>query len=789
MLRIATSAPEVVLASPLVLAADKPAGMLTIPGRRGSADERPCLIHELARSFPGKIWIVHRLDLEASGLVLFARTAETHRTLCALFEHRTVRKRYEAWTEGEPPPADAEQVWESRLVRGKRRAYESERGKWSRTRARFLGAIDHAGRRWLRWELYPETGRPHQLRCQLAARGWPVAGDRLYGARDEFAPGAIALRALALDFSGAPAERAALELPERLEVAPLAERLASNEHVRTFPGRRTGGALMGQADFNRVIRHPRGLTVEAGVPSDLAAIASREALEFVEKLVREFAGTRRELLRRRAERQLRLDAGELPDFLDATAGVRARDWSVAPIPADLRDRRVEITGPVERKMIINALNSGASVFMADFEDAHSPTWLATLQGQLNLVDAVRRTITYLDPQGKRYALGERTATLMVRPRGWHLVDRNVSVDGEPVPASLLDFGLFLFHNGRELLERGSGPYFYLPKLESHLEARLWNDVFRFAQHELGLPQGSIRATVLIETILAAFEMDEILWELRDHSAGLNCGRWDYIFSIIKKFREHVRFVLPDRAQVTMTRPFMRAYTGLAIRTCHRRGIHAIGGMAAQIPIKSDPQANEEALAKVRADKEREAGDGHDGTWVAHPGLVALAKAAFDARMPEASQIHNRREDVQVGAAELLAVPEGPITEAGLRHNLDVAVQYLEAWLGGLGCVPLYNLMEDAATAEISRSQVWQWIRHAARLEDGRSVTRPLVREWLGEELKQIEVRVGAARFSSGRYERAARLIERIVLDETFTEFMTLAAYDELDRPNELEPKP
>ncbi len=446
-----------------------------------------------------------------------------------------------------------------------------------------------------------------------------------------------------------------------------------------------------------------GLEIRAPLPEQYADVLTPDALQFVERLVREFDPQREELLRRRASRQREIDAGKFPDFLAETARIRESDWTVAPIPDDLRNRRVEITGPTDRKMIINALNSGANVYMADFEDSNSPTWHSLMDGQRNLSDAIDGTIRFTSPEGKQYHLNDETATLMVRPRGWHLPEKHVRFDGRPVSASLFDFGVFFFHNARKLLDKGAGPYFYLPKMESHREARLWNDVFLMAQDELGIPRGSIRATVLIETIPAAFEMDEILYELRDHSAGLNCGRWDYIFSIIKKFRRHPEFTMPDRAQVTMTTPCMHSYSLLAIKTCHRRGIHAIGGMTAQIPIKNDPQANEKALEAVRADKVREAGDGHDGTWVAHPGLVEIARAAFDAKMPEPNQIGRRRDDVQVTAKDLLTVPAGEITERGVCQNIDVGIQYMATWLSGNGCVPLYNLMEDAATAEISRA--------------------------------------------------------------------------------------
>jgi malate synthase len=523
-----------------------------------------------------------------------------------------------------------------------------------------------------------------------------------------------------------------------------------------------------------------GLEIHTPVPEKDYDVLSPDALRFVEHLVQEFATSRKQLLRARQDRQREIDAGRLPDFLSETQSVRQSDWSVAPIPDDLQDRRVEITGPTDRKMVINALNSGANVYMADFEDSNSPTWENLIDGQRNLIDATGGTIRFVSPEGKQYRLNERTATLMVRPRGWHLPEKHVLLDGEPIPASLFDFGLYFFHNAHRLVQSGSGPYFYLPKLESHREARLWNDVFQAAQDELGISRGTIRATVLIETIPAAFEMDEILYELRDHSAGLNCGRWDYIFSIIKKFQEHPEFTMPDRAQVTMTAHCMRSYSLLAIKTCHRRGIHAIGGMAAQIPIKNDPKANDEAMEKVRADKVREAGDGHDGTWVAHPGLVGLAKEAFDAKMPRPNQIDRQRDDVRVMAQDLLTVPEGQITERGLAQNIDVGIQYMAAWLSGNGCVPIYNLMEDAATAEISRAQVWQWV-HSPRgiLADGRRVTPELVGKMFDTQMQRLEQAVGAERFARGNYDLARKLIEGIVLKEEFTEFMTLVGYGHL----------
>jgi malate synthase len=501
------------------------------------------------------------------------------------------------------------------------------------------------------------------------------------------------------------------------------------------------------------------------------------ALAFVRELERRFGPRRSELLAARVERSARLDAGEWPDFLVESEAVRAGSWSVAPLPPDLMDRRVEITGPVERKTIINALNSGASVFMADFEDSTAPTWNNLIEGQLNLRDAVRGDIEHVDREsGKRYRLDARTATLMVRPRGWHLPEEHVLVDGHAVSASLFDFGLFLFHNARALLARGSAPYFYLPKLESHLEARLWNDVFLAAQAALGIPRGTIKATVLIETVLAAFEMDEILFELREHSAGLNCGRWDYIFSFIKKFRARPECVLPDRASLGMTQPFLRSYSLLLVRTCHRRGAHAMGGMAAQIPIKHDAAANRAALEKVAADKQREVADGHDGTWVAHPGLVHLARAIFDRVMRGPNQIGRSRDDVVVSADDLLAVPRGAITEAGLRQNASVGLRYLAAWLGGRGCVPLFGLMEDAATAEISRAQLWQWITHRARLADGRPVDVESFRTVLAEELDDSLRGIGEDAWQRALHVEAARLFDQLVTARALPDFLTLPAY-------------
>jgi malate synthase len=521
---------------------------------------------------------------------------------------------------------------------------------------------------------------------------------------------------------------------------------------------------------------PKQLTVTGAAVPHLADVLTPDAAAFVAGLHRRFDPRRRELLRRRAERQLALDSGVRPDFPAGTAAVREADWQVAPTPADLLERRVEITGPVEAKMMINAFNSGASVFMADFEDANSPTWANVVAGQANLKAAVRRTLAFDSPDGKAYRLNDTIAVLMVRPRGWHLVERHVLVDGEPISASLFDFGLFFFHNAKELIARGSGPYFYLPKLESHLEARLWNEVFVAAQESLGIPRGTVRATVLIENILAAFEMDEILHELREHSAGLNAGRWDYLFSIIRKFRS-TDLVLPDRGQVTMTVPFMRAYTELLVKTCHRRGAHAMGGMAAFIPSRKDAEVNERALTKVREDKLRESSDGFDGTWVAHPDLVPVAREVFDAVLGDRPNQKDRlREEVQVTAGELLdfRVPGGQVTEQGVRHNINVGLQYLDNWLRGTGAAGIYNLMEDVATAEISRAQLWQWAHKGAILADGRRMGVELFRTLCDEEIARLGGR------SAGRLGEAADIMATLVESETFTEFLTLVAYDRLD---------
>ncbi len=499
------------------------------------------------------------------------------------------------------------------------------------------------------------------------------------------------------------------------------------------------------------------------------------AVAFLEDLEREFCWRRGQILARREERQRAIDAGELPDFLDETSDVRKGDWTIAPVPEDLQDRRVEITGPVDTKMMINALNSGARVFMADFEDATSPTWNNLLQGQANLVDAYQRTLE-LETDTKRYALNDEVATLVVRPRGWHLHEKHFLVDGRPMSASLFDFGLYMYHGARAALEAGTGPYFYLPKLESHLEARLWNDVFCWAQDRLGIPRGTIKATVLIENILAAFEMEEILYELRDHAAGLNAGRWDYIFSVIKKFRNHSEFVLPDRAQVTMTVPFMHAYTELMVKTCHRRGAHAIGGMAAFIPNRRDPEVTERAIAEVAADKAREAGAGCDGTWVAHPDLVPVAQAEFDKVLgSQPNQVGRQRDDVKVTGSDLLNLDfPGTITRDGVRTNISVGIQYLASWLSGTGAAAINNLMEDVATAEISRSQIWQWVRHGVTTEEGESVSESLIRKIAGDVVGELEA---AWHGHSDQLHAARKVFEEVALSHDFVDFLTLPAYE------------
>jgi len=527
-------------------------------------------------------------------------------------------------------------------------------------------------------------------------------------------------------------------------------------------------------------KYPGGVEIHGRVTPAYAEILTPKAVAFVAKLHRQFEARRQELLAARAARQKRFDAGEMPDFLPETKQIRESEWTVAPQPKDILDRRVEITGPTDRKMVINALNSGASTFMADFEDANCPTWANMIEGQINLRDAIRRNISF-EQGGKQYKLNDKTAILFPRPRGWHLDERHMLVDGRKVAGGIFDFGLYFFHNAKELLARGSGPYFYLPKMESHLEVRLWNDIFTLAQDEVGVPQGSIKATCLIETVVAAFEMDEFLWELKDHSAGLNIGRWDYIFSCIKKFRVHKEFCLADRSQVTMLAPFMRAYALGLVKTCHRRNAPAMGGMAAQIPIKNDPAANEAAMEKVRADKLREVTDGCDGTWVAHPGLVPIAKEIFDKHMPAPNQYNKQRPDVSLSAKALLDFqPEKPITETGLRLNISVGIQYLGAWLAGNGCVPVFNLMEDAATAEISRSQIWQWIRSPKGvLDDGRKVTVELFRQLLAEELPKVKTHLGDEAYAAGKYEEGAKLFDRITTGE-YVEFLTLPAYELID---------
>ncbi len=527
------------------------------------------------------------------------------------------------------------------------------------------------------------------------------------------------------------------------------------------------------------MQYPEGVKITGPVTPEYAQILTPNALGFVAGLQRAFNDRREQLLQRRQEIQQEINNGEFPHFPPETKVIRGGSWQVAPLPSDLQDRRVEITGPTDRKMVINALNSGARVFMADFEDSNSPTWSNMVEGQINLRDAVTRDISFTNPDGKEYNLNEETAVLMVRPRGWHLPEKHVLVDGKECSGSLFDFGLYFYHNVRNLIDRGTGPYFYIPKLENHLEARLWNDVFIKAQEDLGIPRGTIRATVLLETILAAFEMEEILYELREHSAGLNAGRWDYIFSIIKKFRQFHEFLMPDRSMVTMTTRMMRSYDLLTIKSAHRHEADAIGGMSAFIPVKGNEEAQERAIAQVVDDKRREAGDGHDGTWVAHPGLVPVAMDIFNEIMPQPNQIGRKREDVEVTPADLLTVPPGEVTETGLRLNITVAIRYLESWLGGQGAVAIFNLMEDAATAEISRAQVWQWVHEGARLNDGREVTKDLVQQLLDEELGKLKEEVGAEAYASGKYDLAARLFQEVALNDEFIDFLTTAGYEYL----------
>jgi malate synthase len=522
------------------------------------------------------------------------------------------------------------------------------------------------------------------------------------------------------------------------------------------------------------------VTVHGPMTGGFEEILSDDTLQFVAALSVEFSARIEALLNHRRERQQRIDEGESPDFLEETADIRAADWHVCDIPQDLQDRRVEITGPTDRKMIINAMNSGAKVFMADCEDSMTPTWQNVIQGQVNLRDAANGSIK-LDTGAKQYELNEQTATLVVRPRGWHLPEKHIVVEGKAIPAALLDFGLYLFHNAASLKKRGTGPYFYLPKLESHLEARLWSDVFKFSESLGVVGPGEIKVTVLIETILGAFEADEILYELKDYIVGQNCGRWDYIFSFIKKFNQFPEYVLPDRGEITMNRHFLRSYSQLVIKICHRRGAYAIGGMAAQIPIKNDDEANRVAMQKVRADKEREVSDGHDGTWVAHPGLVQLALEIFDQGMTGSNQLERMRDDVDVSAADLLQVPQGKITETGLRDNISVAIQYIAAWYGGNGCVPINNLMEDAATAEISRSQIWQWVHHdTGILDTGKNVTYGLFKALLREEMGKIQDAVGDEQFDNGNYRKAAKLLDELTQQSNIADFLTSEAYPDID---------
>lgn len=535
--------------------------------------------------------------------------------------------------------------------------------------------------------------------------------------------------------------------------------------------------MMATAEKTQTYQTPKGVRITGTFDESYAEILTPEALAFITSLHRWFNPIRKQLLANRLIVQEEINQGKFPTFLKETEHIRNADWQVEPVPENLQDRRVEITGPVDRKMVINALNSGAKVFMADFEDANSPTWSNNVEGQINLRDAIRKNISFTNPKsGKFYKLNDETATLMVRPRGWHLDEKNMTIDGELISGSLFDFGLYFFHNAQELVNQGGGVYFYLPKLEHHLEARLWNSVFVFAQKELGIAQGTIKATVLLETILAAFQMDEILWELRQHSAGLNCGRWDYIFSFIKRFRNHSEFVMPDRGQVTMNVRCMKSYSELLIKTCHRRGAFAMGGMAAQVPIKNDVAANEAALQKVAADKLREAKDGHDGSWVAHPGLVKTAMDIFDEYMPNANQIDNKRLDVQVTAADLLAVPQGTITEKGIRENINVSILYIESWLQGNGAAALYHKMEDAATAEISRTQLWQWIQNSSITDTGEVITQEMIDSLIPQELKNIENYVGVERYNSGRFTEAVEIFNFLLKDKDFPDFLTLEAY-------------
>lgn len=523
---------------------------------------------------------------------------------------------------------------------------------------------------------------------------------------------------------------------------------------------------------------PENIIIKAPFRKAYEAMLTTEALNFILALHQRFDLQRRELLVERSLVQQKIDKGWKPGFLSETLQIRESQWKIPAIPHDISDRRVEITGPVDRKMIINAMNSGANVFMADFEDSNTPNWENTMNGQINLYDAVNKTISFINPEnGKAYLLNKKTATLFVRPRGWHLEEKHVEINGTAVSGSLFDFGLYFFHNAKTLLKNGSGPYFYLPKLENYKEAALWDDVFTFSQNYCAVPYGSIKATVLVETILASFQLNEILWELKDHSAGLNCGRWDYIFSFIKKFRNIPGHVFPDRSQVTMTVPCMRAYTQLVIQTCHKRGAHAIGGMAAQIPIKGNEKANEAALEKVKADKLREVTDGHDGTWVAHPGLVSVAKEIFDTFMPTPNQLHVLREDFSCTEKDLLQLPQGTITEEGLRHNINVGILYLESWLRGNGAAAIYNLMEDAATAEICRTQVWQWVHNKAKLDDGRDISLSLYEDLRDDEIENIRQTVGSQAYQEGAYVQAICIFNKLIVQDKWEDFLTLLAYD------------
>jgi malate synthase len=518
----------------------------------------------------------------------------------------------------------------------------------------------------------------------------------------------------------------------------------------------------------------------APTPKGCEFLLTPEALAFITALAEKFGDRREQLLAKRVVRQKEFDAGATPDFNPATKAIREGEWKVAEVPADLLDRRVEITGPAEPKMIINALNSGAKVFMADLEDSLSPTWERVIEGQKALYEAVRGTLSFTSPEGKLYTLNQaKLAVLIVRPRGWHLPERHVTLGGKPISGALFDFGLYFFHNAAERIKRGTGPYFYIPKQENAEEAQLWADVFAFAEEYCGIPHGSIKATVLIEVITATFEMHEILHALKDYAVGLNCGRWDYIFSTIKKFHARPEYVMPDRTQITMNVPFLKAYYELLIQTCHKRGAFAMGGMSAFIPVKGDAAANEKAFAAVRADKEREAGAGHDGTWVAHPGLIPVAMEVFDRLMPNKNQRDKLREDVNVTAADLIKVPQGTITEAGVRNSISVAIQYTAQWLNGNGCVPLFNLMEDAATAEISRSQLWQWLHHGASTVEGHPILQELVASWADQELDTLRVQLGEAGFAAAPYERAKALVLKLTFDKQYVEFLTLPAYEAL----------